>query len=168
MNAAPFVLRAARPDEIGAIQRVEADADTRFPGEGDVIPEEHARRFIGEGRITVAELEGEVVGWILLGAIDGEPCIGQVSVSVAQGRRGIGTALLLHAIEQARAAGARSVVLNTQRALAWNAPWYARHGFEVVPEGAWSPALRAVTNAQQRSGLDWSGRVHMRKQLGAG
>lgn len=163
-----LVLRPARATEIARLQQIERDADSRFDAEpgappSDVIPEEHARRFIEQGRITVAELDGEVVGWVLLGAIDGEPCIGQLSVAVAHGRRGIGAALLEKALDDARARGARSVVLNTQRDVPWNAPWYTRFGFEVVPEDAWSPALRAVTDQQRAAGLDWSERVHMRK-----
>jgi predicted N-acetyltransferase YhbS len=166
-----FVLRPARLDDIARLQEIERDADSRYalePGAPptDVIPEDHARRFVDEGRITVAEREGQAVGWVLLGAIDGEPCIGQLSVAVAHGRRGIGAALLAHAIELAAARGGRSIVLNTERDVPWNAPWYARTGFEVVPEAAWSPALRAVTEQQRATGLDWSRRVHMRKKLG--
>lgn len=163
-----FALRPARASDIARLQEIERDADSRFAAEpdappSDVIPDDHARRFVEQGRITVAELDGEVVGWVLLGAIDGEPCIGQLSVAVAHGRRGIGTALLEKALEDARARGAGSVVLNTQRDVPWNAPWYARFGFEVVNEDAWSPALRAVTLQQRDAGLDWSRRVHMRK-----
>ncbi len=160
-----LLLRPARLDDIPTLQSVERDADTRFGVEGDVIPEADARRAVDAGKITVAEVTGEVAGWVFLGAIDGEPCVGQISVAVAHGRKGVGTALLTHAIEQARARGAASVVLNTQRDAPWNAPWYARHGFEVVPESAWSPGLRAVTEAQRAAGLDWTTRVHMRKTL---
>lgn len=168
-------MRPARTNDVPRLQEIERDADARFANgpeapPSDVIPEAHARRFVEEGRITVAELEGEVVGWVLLGAIDGEPCIGQLSVAIAHGRRGIGTRLLLHAIDAARDpsradGGARSIVLNTERDVPWNAPWYARLGFEVIEEDAWSPALRAVTTQQQAAGLDWSRRVHMRKRL---
>lgn len=158
-------LRPARLDDIPTLQAVERDADTRFGVAGDVIPDDDARRAVEAGKITVAEVDGAVVGWVYLGAIAGEPCIGQISVTVAQGRKGIGTALLSHAIAQARARGAPSVVLNTERDRPWNAPWYARHGFVVVPEDQWSPGLRGVTEAQRAAGLDWSTRVHMRKPL---
>ncbi len=160
-----LTLRPARVDDISTLQSVERDADARSGGEGDVIPDDDARRAVDAGKITVAEVDGAVVGWVYLGAIAGEPCIGQISVTIAHGRRGIGTALLTHAITQARARGASSVVLNTERERPWNAPWYARHGFVVVPEEQWSPALRAVAEAQRAGGLDWSTRVHMRKAL---
>lgn len=161
-------LRLAMDADIAALQAVERDADTRFGVAGEVIPEDHAKRAIASGRIVVAEVaEGDrhVVGWVYLGAIDGEPCIGQISVAVAYGRRGIGTTLLNRALAMARETGARSVVLNTQRDEPWNAPWYSRHGFVVVPEEAWTDGLRAVAEHQTKAGLDWSKRVHMRRVL---
>ncbi len=163
MNA--LTLRPARVDDIPTLQSVERDADARFGGAGEVIPDDDARRAVDAGKITVAVVDGAVVGWVYLGAVAGEPCIGQISVVIAHGRKGIGTALLTHALDQARARGAPSVVLNTERDRPWNAPWYARHGFAVVPEAQWSPELRAITEAQRATGLDWSTRVHMRKVL---
>lgn len=164
-------LRVAVVADIPLLQEIERDADTRFGEAGEVIPEDNARRAIARGQITVAEVAGEVVGWVYLGALAGdsgepdEPCIGQISVAVAHGRLGIGTALLKGAIEAARESGARSVVLNTYRDHAWNAPWYARHGFVEVAEASWSRAMREVTSAQVAAGLDWSRRIHMRKAL---
>jgi predicted N-acetyltransferase YhbS len=160
-----FTLRPATRGDVPAMQSVERDADTRFGREGDVIPDAAAARAVDAGKVTVAEVDGALVGWIYLGAIEGEPCIGQVSVAVAHGGRGIGTALLREAIAHSRRRGARSVVLNTERDFPWNAPWYARHGFVVVPEAEWSDGLRAVTEAQRAAGLDWSTRVHMRLAL---
>lgn len=135
------LLRRARPDDVETLQAVERDADTRFSAPDAslaVIPDADALRAVEAGKITVAEVDGAVVGWVFLGAIDGEPCIGQISVAVAHGRRGIGTALLRHAVAEARARGAASVVLNTERDVPWNAPWYARHGFVVPPAAACS------------------------------
>ena len=57
------------------------------------------------------------------------------------------------------------MVLSTQSDVAWNQPWYERVGFRVVPEAEWTPAMQAETKAQQREGLDWNTRVHMRIDL---
>lgn len=84
----------------------------------------------------------------------------------AHGGVGVGTALLRRVIDEARRAGEGSVVLNTQSDVAWNRPWYERHGFAVVPRAAWSEALLAIERDQARDGLDWSTRVHMRLRLG--
>jgi hypothetical protein len=72
---------------------------------------------------------------------------------------------LLALLAIARARGEQSIVLNTQSDVAWNAPWYAKHGFVVVPEADWDEPLRKLTEAQNKDGVDWSKRVHMRLAL---
>ena len=69
-----LTLRPARVGDVPTLQFVERDADARFGVEGDVIPDEDARRAVDAGKITVAEVDGAVVGWVYLGAIAGEPC----------------------------------------------------------------------------------------------
>jgi GNAT superfamily N-acetyltransferase len=159
-------------DDIPVVQRVGREADARYRAfghpeldDGSEIPTEVAMTAAIDGRLWVAEVAGAVVGWVYVTRIDGEPCIGQISVSEAAGDQGIGSALLAHVVERARTAGEASIVLNTQAAVPWCAPWYARRGFVVVPQSAWSPALAAVAAAQTEGGLDWSTRVHMRLRL---
>jgi hypothetical protein len=50
--------------------------------------------------------------------------------------------------------------------VAWNRPWYERHGFTVVAPSDWTAALQKVTDYQTEDGLDWTTRVHMRLLLG--
>jgi GNAT superfamily N-acetyltransferase len=167
-----MILRPAREADVVHLTRIERDADARFAAvghpelaDGSGIPDEVARAAIAKGRITVAELDGAVVGWVYLGRVDGELCLGQISVEPAHGRRGVGTALLRHVIDEARRGGEGSLVLNTQADVPWNRPWYERHGFVVVPPSACSEALRAIERDQAQHGLDWSTRVHMRLAL---
>ena len=167
-------LRPARDADVPELQRVERDADARFAdaghpelADGSGIPDEVARGAIAQGRITVAEVDGAVIGWAYVGRVGGELCLGQISVTPAHGGVGVGTALLRRVIDEARRAGEGSIVLNTQSDVAWNRPWYERRGFVVVPRAAWSEALRAVERDQARGGLDWSTRVHMRITLSA-
>ncbi len=167
------LIRPAHRDDLPSLAVIEREADRRFAEaghpeflDGETIPEDVARRAIDDGRITVAELDRAVVGWLFVTRMGGELCVGQVSVSPAYGRRGIGTALLRELIAQARARGEGSIVLNTQSDVAWNMPWYACHGFVVVPLASWNDAMRAITDAQRAHGLDWTTRVHMRLTLG--
>ncbi len=167
-----MTLRPAREEDIPAIVRVGLDADARFVeaghpelADGEGIPDEAVRRFVAQGRVTVAEVEGAVVGWAYVGRVDGEPCLGQISVAVTYGRGGVGDALLRAVIERARADGEASIVLNTQADVPWNAPWYARRGFAVVSREQCGEGLRAIERAQTAEGLDWSTRVHMRLTL---
>jgi len=165
-------LRPARREDIPLLGPIEIAADRRYIDagyeglpEGDTIPLDAAERGVDTGRITLALVGGVAVGWLFEGRIDGELCLGQVSVVPDHGRRGVGTALLVDFIARARARGEPSIVLNTQANFPWAMPWYARHGFQVIPVERWSPGLRAVTEAQQGGGLDWSHRVHMRLSL---
>ena len=167
-----MILRPARDADLADLTRIERDADTRFVAaghpelaDGSSIPDDVARAAIGQGRITVAEVDGAVVGWVYVGRVAGEPCLGQISVAPAHGGVGVGTALLRHVLAAARRGDEASMVLNTQADVAWNRPWYERHGFVVVPPSEWSEALHAIARDQAQGGLDWSTRVHMRCAL---
>ena len=168
-----MLLRPAREADVPVLAPIEHDADERYVAAGHPelaggpgIPDEVARAAVAQGRITVAEVDGAVVGWAYVGRVAAEPCLGQISVARAHGRVGVGTALLRRVIDEARRAGEASMVLNTQSDIAWNRPWYERHGFVVVPPEAWSEALRAIARDQMQQGVDWSARVHMRLALG--
>lgn len=167
-----FSIRLASIAEIPKLQRIAIDADSRFVdaghpelADGSTIPAEVAERAITQGMLYVAEVDREPVGWVYVGRIAGEPCVGHICVAPAFGRSGIGSALLQHIIDRARAGGDTSIVLNTQTDVAWGRRWYERHGFVVVERDAWGPALTSITRAQTRDGLDWSTRVHMRLRL---
>jgi 4-diphosphocytidyl-2-C-methyl-D-erythritol kinase len=167
----PPRLRLAGLDDIPLLGPIEREANLRYEGtphtahlDGATIPVEAARRAVSEGRITVIEVE-TVVGWLYAGRLGGELCLGQVSVLRSHGQRGLGSRLLDDLVTRARAAGERSIVLTTQSDLPWNMPWYARHGFVVVPRDEWTPAMQAATAEQEAEGLDWSSRVHMRRGL---
>jgi GNAT superfamily N-acetyltransferase len=167
-----FTLRPAALADIAAIQDVGRDADQRFVdiryaafADDAGTPTAAAEKAIADGRITVAEHDGDLLGWVYVGRIDGELCIGQISVARAHGKKGIGTALLRSVIDAAIARGEPSIVLNTQRDIPWNLPWYERHGFAVVAPGDWTPALKRIADEQSKAGLDWTTRVHMRLRL---
>jgi ribosomal protein S18 acetylase RimI-like enzyme len=172
MSAPPCTIRLAREEDIPALAPIEREADTRFLAaghpelaDGEGIPDEVARRSIAQGRITVATVDDAVVGWVYVGRVDGEACLGQISVATAHGRRGVGDALLRAVIERARAEGEGSIVLNTQRDVPWNEAWFARRGFAAVAPEHCGEGLRAIEREQTRDGLDWSTRVHMRLAL---
>jgi len=172
MPTLTLVIRSALLDDIADIQRIGVEADERFAlaghpelADGSTIPTRVAEQAISQGRITIAEADGYVVGWVYVGRIDGELCIGQISVTPLFGRRGIGSALLRTIIEQANSRNEASIVLNTQSDVPWNRPWFERHGFTIISRGQWTSALETVAAEQSAGGLDWSNRVHMRLVL---
>lgn len=168
-------IRDATVHDIRFLAPIEAAGDALFAQAGHpefvgagTIDDEYAAEATAEGRIRIAEVRGRVVGWLLTSRLDGELFLSQVSVDPAHGRQGIGTALLADCIERARAAGEPSILLDTQTDVPWNAPWYARHGFEPVPQERWTPGLHARAQAQTSEGFDWSTRTYMRLLLDPG
>ena len=166
-----FEVRLAEADEVFEIQRIGLDADERFVAAGhpelagETIPDDAAARAIRDGRLWVVLRDGDLIGWAITGRLGGELVLGQISVLQRAGGAGAGTALLKAVIANARMRHEASMVLNTQRDVPWNAPWYAKHGFEVIDEAALSEALSTLTAQQQEAGVDWSARVHMRLWL---
>lgn len=78
--------------------------------------------------------------------------IREVSVDPAFGRRGRGPALMAAAEAEARARGWPALWLTTFRDVPWNAPWYARLGFEPAPEDEtlWPPIWNGSGRAIDR------------------
>lgn len=106
----------------------------------------------------MAVVDGEVVGFahvVLLPDGHGVRAhLEQLSVLPEHGRRGVGSGLVAAAAEEARWDGHDRLSLSTYRDRPWNAPFYARLGFEVVePTGA----LAEVRQHERAQGLDEAG-----------
>ena len=71
-----------------------------------------------------------------------------------------------HAIGAARAGAFGTVVLNTQLDVEWNAPWYERLGFAVVPPERWTGWMQACAEEQAADGISWAARCWMELRLG--
>lgn len=128
------------------------------------------REFIAAhraGRLWVA-LNGDTpVGFSQAEVLSShEAHLKEIDVHPTHGRRGLGARLVAAVCEWAARAGYPTVTLTTFRDVAWNMPFYARLGFEVVPAGELSAELLHVVEDETRRGLDPLRRVVMRR-LGA-
>ncbi|WP_344189088.1 GNAT family N-acetyltransferase [Pedococcus aerophilus] len=108
--------------------------------------------------------DDDVVGFAHVLDLDGHAHLEQIAVLPDRSRRGIGAVLLEEACRYAAEQGSAQVTLRTFRDVPWNAPFYARHGFEVLdPEPGWMQPLR---DAEARIGLPQNGiRVAMVRQV---
>ncbi|HEX9732447.1 MAG TPA: GNAT family N-acetyltransferase [Thermoanaerobaculia bacterium] len=174
--ATGYRIRPARRRELALLPAIEREAGRRFQEilELDAVPEDltppeeldaaHAR-----GLVWVAEAPGgELAGFAYGAAVDGALHLEEVDVLPTHGRRGLGTALVRAACRDAAAAGFAAVTLATFRNVPWNAPWYARLGFRVVPPAELSPGLARAFQDEARRGLPLELRVVMRLELTPG
>jgi GNAT superfamily N-acetyltransferase len=79
--------------------------------------------------------------------------------------RGIGRALLAEAIADARERGLAAVTLTTFRDVPWNAPFYARLGFEQLSGSSIGVRLEHVLREEAERGLPVETRCAMRLRL---
>jgi 4-diphosphocytidyl-2-C-methyl-D-erythritol kinase len=133
------------------------------------IPPEQLAEEIRRGWVWVALANDsdQPVGFVWLDTEQGGSVAGiaEIDVLPAYGRRGIGAALLEHACNWARAAGFRRIDLGTLADVPWNAPFYARHGFEVVDKH--DPAFAYARDRDRENGFPDSLRVFMSRKLEA-
>ncbi|UBU15576.1 GNAT family N-acetyltransferase [Nonomuraea gerenzanensis] len=157
------MVRWAEKNELPGLVAVELAADGLFEQVGIVFPPGTTQ--IEEVRDPGAVLvEGEPpAGFALIGWVDGGLHLEQLAVHPDSMRQGIGGRLMTAVLDHARAAGAPRVTLTTFRDVPWNAPWYERHGFTVLPEQEWGPRLRDLVRQERELGIEVAPRVVMHR-----
>ncbi len=156
------MIRLARPADLPLLPAIEASAATLFAGTamaqvvgGPTTPMSALDHGLAAGSLWVAA-DVAPCGFLLAAAESGWLHILELSVQRDAQGRGHGAALLQAAIAAAPGLGCGQLSLTTDRLLAWNGPFYARHGF--VERAADDPALpdwlAAMPAREAASGLD--------------
>jgi GNAT superfamily N-acetyltransferase len=164
-------LRKASHSEIAELVRIDDDAGTLYEEWGinfggaalaKFAEAEHGRWFSslirGLGEVALDD-SGEVIGFVTLGYVDDKPYLDQLSVVRASMRRGVGRALLRHAMAWGERTG--ELWLTTYAHLPWNAPMYARQGFVIVDEAECGEEMHEVLREQREALPDPGKRVAM-------
>ncbi|NCP15328.1 MAG: GNAT family N-acetyltransferase [Sphingomonadales bacterium] len=132
-----WTLRLARAADAEAMPGIERAAAIAFAGEPGIDPP-HTRseadyaRLIRKGHSLVAHVGETMAGFLVAQPFSRELHIWTMDVAPAFQRRGIGAGLVRAAMIDARNTGFKALTLTTFRDLAWNAPFYARLGFDEV------------------------------------
>ena len=177
------VVRAPRPDELARLRDIEVAAGRPFAALGlewvaahepPSIDELDRYRAAGLAWVVVpGDAGGTPAGYVIVEVVDralrgvesAALHVEQVSVDPRFARRRLGARLVEHVAGEARARGLRAVTLTTFRDVPWNAPYYRRCGFEVVPPADLGPDLARVRADEAARGLDVEPRVAMRRLL---
>ena len=133
-------LRLARPADAAAMPEIERAAAAAFAGVPELAGLDLARsrteadfaRLIRKGHSLVAHVGEALAGFLVAERFSRELHIWEMDVLPAFQRRGIGAGLVRAAQIDARNSGIAALTLTTFRDVAWNAPFYARLGFEEV------------------------------------
>jgi GNAT superfamily N-acetyltransferase len=146
------MIRRPHTHEIHLLPQIESEADRRYARVGlslvvgmptaSIAALERGRRH-GLLWLAVSPLN-RPVGFALMKLHGDIAWLDQLSVLDRWQGRGLGTALIARTVATARSLGFERLYLSTYRNVAWNAPFYARRGFEEVPRGAFPKVCRAI------------------------
>lgn len=166
-------VRRSREDDLAKLAAVEHQASQLFAGTPhaylcgaptlarDILERQHRA-----GAVWVAVDEGdEPVGFAVAGELGAEAYLYELDVDPTQGRKGLGRALMGAMLGWARATGHETLTLATFSDLPWNAPFYARLGFVVIPDAELTPEMIETRRHEAKAGFLVDRRVFMRCSL---
>ncbi|MEV6924761.1 GNAT family N-acetyltransferase [Dactylosporangium sp. NPDC051485] len=169
-------LRAVRLDDLPVLQDIERAAgqcfrDIGMPeiAEDEPLPLGELARYHHTGLAWVVANNADApVAYLIADRVDGNLHIEQVSVHPDSARRGLGRSLLEHLAAHATGEGTPALTLTTFTQVPWNAPYYARCGFQPMDDSGLTPGLRKIRERETAHGLDRWPRVCMRRTLSLG
>ncbi|HAZ4814852.1 TPA: GNAT family N-acetyltransferase [Enterobacter cloacae] len=166
-----ITVRPTRPGDVTALPAIERAAGQRFRdypelawlAEGEVISAEQHLDYAERGLSWLALANELPVGFILAETHVSSLFIVELSVHLDWQGKGIGRRLIACVADQARKRGLASLTLTTFRDVPWNAPFYARLGFEMIT--TLTPELREKREEETAHGLAYDARCAMRLPL---
>lgn len=169
------VIRIARSEDVVHFPDIERAAGAAFRerdmasiADDEPLPAHELLAYQRAGRAWVATDDvDEPIGYLVLDVVDESAHVEQVSVDPAYAHHRLGQALLDAAATWAHEQGLSAMTLTTFANVPWNAPYYVRLGFHVVPEQEWTPGLRRIRDHEAATGLDAWPRVVMRLPIGS-
>ncbi len=173
IDASRITIRRTTDADVPQLPAVERSAARSFATipelawivDDDVLDEAQHRRFAAAGWSWVADIAGAPVGFVCAELVEHEVHVWEVAVSEPHQQQGIGSQLMARIEAAARDAGARAVTLTTFSDVAWNGPFYASLGYEVVDPEACSSRLRRILELEVQAGMPADRRCAMRLRL---
>lgn len=164
-----MLIRPTLEHDVQSLPDIERSAAQAFVGwpalawlaEGDVMDCAEHRAFVEAGGSWVAEdPAGRIVGFACARLVGQALHLHEISVRHEAQGQGVGRRLLQQVENAARFTGVRELTLTTFVDVPWNAPFYARFGFEIIDERLLGERLRGILASEHAHGLQ--GRCAMR------
>lgn len=157
-------IREATEGDLALLVEISTRADTVFRIAGYDLPHIEAAPPWLDAAEVVLVVGSPAHGYASVGEADGNAHLEELAVVPGQMRRGLGRRLVESACAWAVERGYPAVTLTTYADVPWNAPWYARLGFEIVED--FGADVRERRDWERSVGLDAVGRrVVMRRPL---
>ncbi|MDM2739008.1 GNAT family N-acetyltransferase [Citrobacter sp. Cu096] len=168
-----IILRSTTLADTAALPAIERSAGQRFLhipelawiADDQIMPAARHRAFAAAGLSWLAQADEHPVGFLVAEALDSSLFIAELSLHQAWQGKGIGRRLLSYVAGQACAKGYTSLTLTTFRDVPWNAPLYARLGFELLADETLPVLLRQKREEEAAHGLAYESRCAMRLML---
>ncbi|MEL6530177.1 MAG: GNAT family N-acetyltransferase [Pseudomonadota bacterium] len=154
-------LRLARREDAKHMPAIEKAAGALFSKvEGlaglagtHALPRERLERYIRKGHCLVTHVNDTMAGFLVNEPFQRELHIWEMDVHPNFQQRGIGAGMLRACMVDARNSGFTALTLTTFRDVPWNAPFYARIGFEEVTALDAHPRLAGELAVEADHGL---------------
>lgn len=164
-------IRPTTLSDVAALSAIERAAAGRFRdipelawlADGEVIPAEQHLDYAERGLSWLALANDQPVGFVLAEAHPSSLFIVELSVDLDWQGKGIGRQLIACVADCARKRGLTALMLTTFRDVPWNAPFYARLGFEMMTR--LTPELRQKREEETAHGFAYESRCAMRLPL---
>ena len=168
-QARDWSLRLARPADAAQMPAIESAASALFADDPDLAgldfdetwEEPELVSLIRKGHCLVSHVGDRMAGFLVSQPFRRELHIWEMDVHPDFQQRGIGAGLVRAAQVDARNSGFKALTLTTFRDLPWNAPFYARLGFEEVTALDAHPRLAGELANEADDGLPIARRCAM-------
>ncbi|WP_054178257.1 GNAT family N-acetyltransferase [Trabulsiella odontotermitis] len=168
-----ILFRRTQNDDVPALPVIERSAAQTFLtipslawlAQDDIVDAATHRQFAEHGQSWVAIHQQQPIGFLLTEPLDDALYIAEFSLHQAWQGKGIGRRFLHFISDHARDTGYPALTLTTFREVPWNAPFYAKLGFEIIDDAALPPGLAAKRENETAHGIPRELRCAMRRNV---
>jgi ribosomal protein S18 acetylase RimI-like enzyme len=169
-----YIIRVARLEDLAVLAHIECAAARLFSHtpysflvDAAPLPLDFIAQQFAADRVWVAvDGRDQPVGYAIAQEIDGNAYLQQIDVHPDHGRRGIGRKLVERVCVWATHERYQRILLSTFVDVEWNAPFYAKLGFQVLAEDALTPGFQQIRRQEAKAGLPIDRRVILYRDLG--